>query len=211
MTLCLLARHARHSQIECILMGRKDRGPLSAEGRNEAAELAARAGRLAITGLKSSPRQRALETAAIVAKATGLAIQVCPELDEIDFGSWTGRSFSDLQTDPAWRQWNAERGQSRPPQGESMAEAQQRIVNHLRRLHSACPNGRVLMLSHAEPIRAAVLHYMSLPLDDWSRLEIPPVGLAEIKMRANGRALVSVPSRIATGMHPADAYAERAT
>ncbi len=36
-------------------------------------------------------------------------VEKVEDLDEIDFGTFTGRSFADLDGDPDWRTWNEDR------------------------------------------------------------------------------------------------------
>jgi len=44
------------------------------------------------------------------------------------------------------------------------------------------------MVSHAEPIRAAVLHYCGLPLDDFARIAVEPASITTVLLRGrNGR------------------------
>ena len=76
-----------------------------------------------VRALFSSPRQRTQETAAPIAATLGLPVQTVAALDEIDFGTFTGRNFADLDGDPDWHRWNAERGSVRCPEGETMVEA----------------------------------------------------------------------------------------
>ena len=46
--------------------------------------------------MQASPRERASETAALIAQACGLApVETSAALDEVDFGSWTGKDFND--------------------------------------------------------------------------------------------------------------------
>jgi broad specificity phosphatase PhoE len=196
--LFLLVRHAAHDLLDRLLAGRMDGVPLSAAGRQQAAELASRLSRLKLTAVHSSPRLRARETAAPIAALAGLPVEVCPALDEVDFGEWTGRSFGDLASDPAWRRWNEERGASRPPGGESMAEAQQRLLAHIAAAHARSPDGRTVMVTHAEIVRAAVLHARSLPISAWNRISIAPASVTVIRSRPGvRRASIQIKARAA--------------
>ena len=73
-----------------MLAGRTPGVHLSLEGIREAGRLAGCLARMGITAIYSSPLERALETAAPLAQLTGIAVQVDPALNEIDFGTWTG-------------------------------------------------------------------------------------------------------------------------
>jgi broad specificity phosphatase PhoE len=192
-TLCLLVRHAAHHLVDRVLVGRMSGVSLGETGRQQAADLARWLGRLGITGVQSSPRERAMETAEAIAQRANLPIEICSALDEVDFGLWTGRAFEELAEDPRWAEWNRDRARARPPDGESMVEAQARLVAHLRDVHAAQLSGRVVMVTHAEIIRCAVLHGLSRPLDEWSRIEVPPASVAQLEVQSLTPRLVSLP------------------
>jgi broad specificity phosphatase PhoE len=188
LTLCLLVRHAAHDLVDRVLVGRMDGISLSGAGRRQAVALGTRLKSFNVTGVQSSPRRRAADTAAVIAKSLGLDVEIRSALDELEFGAWTGSKFEDLAGDPQWACWNRERGRTRPPGGESMHEAQTRIVSHLNRMRETPSHGCIVMVSHAEVIRAAVLHAMSMPLDEWMRVDVPPASVTklELRPRANG-------------------------
>jgi broad specificity phosphatase PhoE len=185
--LCLLVRHAAHDLLDRVLAGRMDGIPLSTAGRQQAAELARRLSPLRLTGVQSSPRERAAETAAIIAEEAGLPLEISPALDEIDFGAWTGRSFAALAQDPSWRRWNEQRETSRPPGGESMVEAQERLLAHIAHVNASEPKCRVVMVTHAEIIRSAVLNARSLPLEAWPHIEVAPASVTILAVRSGAR------------------------
>src|SRR5689334_16064419 len=135
MTIFHLIRHAAHAHGDGVLLGRMSGIGLSPSGREQARALAKRLSGWSIDGIQTSPRQRARETAAEIATPHALPVEIVPAVDEMDYGLWTGQSFSALRAEPAWRLWNEARGGSRPPGGESMAEARSRLLGHLRRMH----------------------------------------------------------------------------
>jgi probable phosphoglycerate mutase len=103
-------------------------------------------------------------------------------LDEIDFGQWNGANFESLNRDPAWQVWNTDRAYARTPGGETMAEAQARIVDHLQWVQQRYPDGTVAIITHAEIIRAAWLHYTGRLLNDWQAVEIAPASVTRLEL-----------------------------
>ncbi|WP_375464098.1 histidine phosphatase family protein [uncultured Methylobacterium sp.] len=190
MSLIHLVRHAAHARVGSVLCGRMPGVSLSEAGRAEAAALAARLRRSGATAVLSSPRERALETAAPIAEALGLPVTVAPELDEIDFGAWTGRSFADLAGDPLWTAWNAERSTARPPGGEGMAAAGARALKLLTRLE-----GTSVAVSHGDVIRAVLLAILGLSLDAYDRLEVAPASLSSLDLWPGGGRLAALNER----------------
>jgi probable phosphoglycerate mutase len=101
-------------------------------------------------------------------------------LDEIDYGDWTGRRFEDLRFDDAWNDWNERRSLCRPPGGESMCEMQGRIVSHIECLCDRYPSGQIILVSHCDVIRAALLHYAGRPLDAYHTFDIAPASVSAL-------------------------------
>lgn len=179
-----LVRHAAHELVDRVLAGRMPGVDLSPLGRKQAKAIGDWLAPLEITHVLSSPQPRALQTAAPLARKAGLKIIVLDALDEMDFGDWTGRPFAELKLDPHWQSWNRTRAAVRPPGGETMGEAQARVINALNALNITHTNARLALFSHAEIIRAVVLRCLSLPLDAWNTLEIAPASMTALEAPA---------------------------
>ncbi len=82
-----LIRHQEPEQ-RGVFLGRGD-PPLSERGREDAARL----GAISAAAVYSSPLRRALETAA----AIDAPLIVAPELIEMDFGAWEGRTWQEIE------------------------------------------------------------------------------------------------------------------
>jgi broad specificity phosphatase PhoE len=191
-TTLFLVRHASHGLLGRVLTGRMAGVSLSEAGRAEAERLAGRLAREGLTRLQSSPSDRARETAARIAAATGLAVEVEPALDEIDYGDWMGRDFDTLDGDPAWARWNSARGLSRPPGGEAMWQVEARVLGLVERLRSAGDDARVALVSHGDVIKAALLHHLGLTPDAWQRIEIGPASVSVLAIEDWGARVLSI-------------------
>src|SRR5215216_1646790 len=190
-----LVRHAVHPLVDRVLVGRTSGVQLGKEGREQAKALARRLAIEEIGAVQSSPRERALETAALIAEPHGLTVDIVPDLDEADFGQWAGCSFDDLSRDPRWIAWNNERGTARPPGGETMLELQKRILRHLDRLQAEKPNKNLVLVSHAEVIRAALLHFLGIALDGFARVEIAPASISTLLLNGSGAQVIGCNDR----------------
>ncbi len=188
----LLVRHAAHEEIGRVLSGRAAGVALAEDGVAQARRLADRMKRESIAAVLTSPIQRAAETAAILGSALGLAPKPLEAFTEIDFGAWTGRSFDSLKDDPECRLWNEARSRARPPGGESIQEVQERAVSALESLRRAHAGLAVVVVSHADVIRAALAHYLGLPLDNLLRLEISPASVSTLAVGDWGGKVVTV-------------------
>lgn len=180
MGVVFLVRHGAHDLLGRTLTGRRGGVSLNEEGRAQAERVAQRLAREKPAALLSSPVERCLETAAPIARACGLAAEPAEALSEIDFGAWSGRSFDELRADPGWAAWNSCRGAARCPEGESMLEAQARIVRRIERL----PDAAVAMVSHGDVIKAALCWALGLSLDFVHRFEIAPGSISAVELRS---------------------------
>jgi broad specificity phosphatase PhoE len=192
-----LVRHAVHDRLDRVLCGRMQGVALSAQGRAQAAALAARFAKEPITAIYASPIERARETAEPIAERLGCTVQVREAFTEIDLGSWAGRAFDDLRDDPVWERWNTARSVTRPPGGETMLEAQVRIVAGLERLCAEHPAESVVVVSHADMIKAALAYHLGLPLDAILRFEIGPASVSTLLVGAWGAKVVSLNEKVA--------------
>jgi probable phosphoglycerate mutase len=183
-TTIILVRHAEHDGLGRTLVGRRVGIALNARGFEQAGRLADKLARRPIAQIISSPRLRARQTGEPIAAACGLSLQIAADFDELDYGEWTGRSLAELSDDPQWRRWNEERATSRPPRGESMGELQGRVLRGVAAVAAANPGPCVVVVSHAEPIRAALLHFRRMSLDHFARMQIEPASVTALHVEA---------------------------
>jgi broad specificity phosphatase PhoE len=187
-----LVRHAAHDRVDRVLCGRMPGVALGEAGRRQAAALARRFAGQAVDAVWTSPIDRARETAEPIAGRLGLSARIGDGLSEIDFGGWTGLPFDVLRDDPRWRRWNEARGSERPPGGESMAEAQGRAVAEVERARAEHPDGRVVLISHGDVIKAVLAGVLGLPLDAHGRFEISPASVSALAMWEGGGKVLSM-------------------
>src|SRR5688572_18241751 len=150
MTTFLLIRHAHCDGVGKVLWGRRRNVHLNEHGKAAARALAQRVTQNRLDAIYSSPLERALETAAEIARLSdGVPVTTNEQLNELDFGEWTGATIESLESDPVWRRFNTIRSRTPIPGGESIFQAQARIVAELKRLSLKHGSGRVAIVSHA--------------------------------------------------------------
>ncbi|MFT4110803.1 histidine phosphatase family protein [Propionicimonas sp.] len=180
-TLVLLVRHGQTPTTGRVLPGRAPGLHLSEAGIRQAENAAARLAGLPLAALYTSPLERAQETAAATATATGLAPVVEPDLLECDFGAWTGESLATLGRRKEWRALMTSPSTFRFPGGESLAELEARMVSLLDRLRGAHQDGVAVCFTHADPIRAALTFAMGAPLDAFHRVNVGTGSVSAIR------------------------------
>ncbi len=180
-TTFLLIRHAAHDNVGDYLAGRMAGVCLGETGRAQASRLARHMAARPLAAICCSPRERTLETAKPIAIACNREkITIRQELDEIDFGAWSGKTFEELSQDADWLTWNSQRQQARTPGGETMLDVQQRVVSLMQQLRKRYQNQSVALVSHADVIKAAVCKVLGLPLGDCFRFDIDPASITTV-------------------------------
>ena len=185
MTVFHLLRHGEPNVFGRI-NGRLPGVGLSARGRAEIAAVAARLAGEKIEALYASPMQRTQETAAILSERLGLQVGCRNDVIEIDFGEWTGLTADEIRKDPRWQPWNTCRSIATIPGGESWRQVHDRMVSALFDLQRVHPGGSVVIVSHGDVIRSALLFALGMPLDFYSRIEVGLASLSTIRLDASG-------------------------
>ncbi len=194
-TLVLLVRHGQTPTTGAVLPGRAPGLHLADKGREQAERAATRIGALKkVEAVYSSPLERTRETAAPIAKATGLRVRRDKGLLECDFGDWTGQELKVLMKLPEWRTVQSRPSMFRFPGGESFAEMQLRISSTVRRLAAEHRGGAIVAVSHADPIKAAVSEAAGAHLDSFQRLVISPCSITALLVGDSSTTVLTVNS-----------------
>jgi probable phosphomutase (TIGR03848 family) len=194
-TTVLLVRHGLTATTGKALPGRAPGLHLSDDGRRQAEAAAdAIAALPRVDAVYSSPLERARETAAPIARRRRLRVVADRGLLECDYGDWTGAQLKALAKLPEWRVVQRHPSGFRFPGGESLAEMQARITAALHRLAGAHPGGVVVAVSHADPIRAAVVDAMGSHLDMFQRVVIGTASVTAIAYGELGPAVLTTNS-----------------
>ncbi len=142
--------------------------PPDPRGLDEARALAPRMGRF--DAAWSAPAARARQTA----EALGLDATVAPELDECDFGAWRGRTLAELDDeDPVGVAAWIEDPAAAPHGGESLLALLERVRGWM--AARAGDGGRVVAVTHAGPIRAALVCALDAPAQAFWRFDVAPL------------------------------------
>lgn len=189
MTRLYLVRHGTHALVGKVLAGRMPGVSLSPEGQAQAERLAAHFAAEPIGAVLSSPLERCQETAAPIAARQGCPVAVEPALTELHCGRWTGQDFESLTQDPAWQLWNAERGQTAIPEGESIQAVEARVMGLLERLE-ATAGAPTILVTHSDVIKVAILSLLGASLDLHDRVEIDPASITTVELWRGGGKIV---------------------
>ena len=168
----ILARHGETAfNVERRLRGRAD-PPLSEVGREQVRLLGEALATTKHTGLVSSPRGRAQETASAIAKTCGVAFVVDARLDDVDYGEWTGLTL--VEAAARWpelqRAFLTDPDGVRFPNGESIGALVARTTDVL--ASSSFTADVTVLVTHDIVIRVLLCTVLGTSLRTMHRLRI---------------------------------------
>jgi 2,3-bisphosphoglycerate-dependent phosphoglycerate mutase len=128
--------------------------PLSPIGRQQAELVGERLANETFDALYVTTLRRTVETAAPLARLTGLTPMVEPDLREVNLGEWEGGLFRQkvADQDPVAMRMLAEERWDVVPGAESAAGFTDRIRAAIERIYAAHPGARVVAFSHGAAI-----------------------------------------------------------
>jgi probable phosphomutase (TIGR03848 family) len=147
-----------------------------------------------VAAVYSSPLERTRETAAPIGKALGLRVGVNRGLLECDFGEWTGAELKELARKPEWTTVQRYPSGFRFPGGESFTGMQSRIVDAVATLVSRHRGSTIVVVSHADPIKAVVADALGTHLDLFQRIVVSPCSVTAISYSPTGPTVLAVNS-----------------
>jgi probable phosphoglycerate mutase len=189
-TRLVLVRHAVTAQTGPMLSGRAPGIDLSDRGREQAKRLGERLAKLPISVVYASPIERTTQTAAAVAEHHGLPVQPLTGVLEADYGEWTGGQLAELAKTDLWKVVQRSPSRARFPGGESLAEMQARMVVALEEVVARHRGELVVVVSHADPIKAAIAHYTGVHLDLFQRIVVSPASVTVFELGEHGAAML---------------------
>jgi len=179
-TLLLLIRHALTDAAGRTLSGWQRGVHLNDEGRRQAEHLVERLVPVRLGAVYSSSLERCCETAAPVARARGLEVERVPNLRDVDYGDWSGRSMRQVTGTKQWRRIMRDPSGEPFPGGETLRQVQARVLNEIGRIVHDNPRAAVAVFTHADPIRLALAHYGGAHIDLFQRLVVHPASVSAV-------------------------------
>src|SRR6266545_5348694 len=165
--------------------------PHAAQRSRHAAALAARLATLPIDAIYPSPLDRTVETAQAIAGPRGMPLRLVEGLGEVKYGEWQGAELKELYKHELWPGVQFYPSGTRFPGGETLGEAQMRMVATLDALRAQHPKGIIAVVSHADVIKLAVAYYIGMHMDLFQRLEISPCSVSAIFFTPMGPRLLA--------------------
>ena len=147
-----------------------------------------------IAAIYASPMERTQETAAPIARACKLRVRTHSGLIEADFGKWTGKNLSALRKLPEWTTVQRYPSGFRFPGGESFPEMQTRMTGAVAELVAKHPGEKIVAVSHADTIKAAIADAAGTPLDLFQRIVVSPCSISAVIYSSTGPIVLATNS-----------------
>lgn len=194
----------RHAEAEDSARGRcygsLDVG-LSARGRLQCVELARAFASEPVAAVVSSPRVRAVETAAAIAAPHGLEVCVEPGLRELDFGELEGRTYDEIAASlpELYAAWMMTPTEVRFPGGESYADLHGRSLAAVSTLRTAHDGQTVVAVAHGGVVRAVLSEVLGMPAERIFRLAVDPASITTVEWPGDEPVVACVNRRVKDG------------
>jgi broad specificity phosphatase PhoE len=163
------------------LMGRSDI-ELNARGRAQVEAVAQALSGLPVRAVFASPQRRTQQTAEAIARAHNLAVVAEPALAEVWLGRWLGLTWNELREDPDVVRYLAD-----PTHVSDAVEpgtaVHERVVGFAQRLRGET-DATTVLVSHGDPLRILLAHYLAMPLAAYRRIEVAPASVSVVRLDA---------------------------
>lgn len=129
-------------------------------------------GTIPLDAIFTSPIKRAVQSAQLLKGTRDIPIIESEDLREIDYGPWVGKTFDEISATPEFRDYFLRPHLAQVPDGESLAGVTARACDFIERLKKQGKRQRIVAISHADVIKAILVKYLGLPLNEFHRLRI---------------------------------------
>jgi len=180
----------RHGQTawnkDRIFRGRAD-VPLDDHGLAQAECAVQALGNTPLVEIHSSPLSRAVQTAQPTANAKNLPVKEAPELLDIDYGQWTGKSQVEIEKlfPELNRQWLQCPEQVHFPNGEDLSAVRERAFAYLLTLVRTAGDGAILLVSHRVVLKVLICAALELGLSKFWQVKLDTASLSVLSFEKN--------------------------
>lgn len=190
MATVVLVRHATTATTGKRLGGWTPGVHLDPAGQQQADDVARRLAEVDVAAVYASPLERTQETAKAIAKVHGLRVRTRKGLGEVDYGTWTNQPLGQLRRRKLWKVVQSTPSRMSFPEGETIRGAQQRAVDQIETIAADHGGETVVCVSHADIIKAAVAHFVGMPLDTFQRLVVSPASVTTLALPDGGMPML---------------------
>jgi len=194
--LVIFMRHGQaENNVSRILVGRHIEAHLTGQGRQQVEDAARQLKSIQIDRVYVSPVIRAVETAQIVCRTLGMSYQIDERLYEIELGKLVGMNYEEVTTkygdlflrfysesDPVLANFGV----------ETFASVKKRVRSLLDEVMEHHEESNILMVTHLDPIKAALASLLDLKPEALYRWHIRNASMTILKQESKVYSLSGV-------------------
>lgn len=141
---------------------------ITEKGHLQAKRVAERLVSMDVDVIYSSSLKRTMQTASYISEALNLPVISSDMLKEINGGDWEDVPWEELQErwPDEYEVWENRPYEHRMPNGESMDEFQNRLINEVMRIIRLNEGRNILIVTHGTAIRAMLCHFRDCTLEE---------------------------------------------
>jgi len=165
------------------IVGHRDVG-LSADGMAEVTAAAAALAHLPLSDIVTSPLARAVQTAEVIARKRGSAVNRDPRLADLKVGKWEGQTYDDVARLPDYQKFLSDPLGQKLPGGEDLRQVRDRAAGAVAQALRDAPAGEcVAVVAHGAICRILVCHYLGVDLTGFHRVRVPHGSISVFSFR----------------------------
>ena len=191
-TTIILMRHGQTAwNAEEVFRGQIDI-ELDETGLKQAELLGAYLSQGKLDAVFSSPLKRAVQTAEAIILHHGLAVEIVPGLNDMDFGEWQGLPLQEVRTrfNELFEMWVSEPHRVRIPSGESLDDVHQRAMALVNQVVDKHEGKVVVLVSHRVVNKVLICTLLGLDNSHFWDIRLDTCGLTTFEF-AEGRFVLA--------------------
>jgi broad specificity phosphatase PhoE len=145
------------------------------EGISDLLEIGRKLKKFKIKKIFSSPIRRAIQTADIINGSLDVPTEIEQNLQEMKMGPWEGLSEEEVtkKFPREWKIWNSKPSELKLDGRETLRDLQLRTLRAIKKISNNSDFSRILAVTHVALIRALILFYNNLSLNDYRKINVP--------------------------------------
>ncbi len=193
----IFLRHAQaKNNVERILAGRTKGIPLTEAGIQQAEKISTFLQPLKISTIYSSPIERALHTAEIVANKLDLGCKIDDRLTEIEMGSFSGMQYDEMfaKYGNVFLKFYQDSPLIQKNGVETFSSVKKRVLDMVNYCSKKHEGQNILLVTHMDPIKAMISTVLQPKPESLYELVIRNASLTIVKKEQNNYSLTAMNS-----------------
>lgn len=193
----IFLRHAQaKNNVERILAGRTKGIPLTQTGIQQAEKISTFLQPLKISTIYSSPIERALHTAEIVANKLDLGCKIDDRLTEIEMGSFSGMQYDEMfaKYGNVFLKFYQDSPLIQKNGVETFSSVKKRVLDMVNYCSKKYEEQNILLVTHMDPIKAMISTVLQPKPESLYELVIRNASLTIVKKEQNNYSLTAMNS-----------------